>query len=200
MSGNKMIFVLVAALAACGPKAETGVQEPSKADEGEAAVAAEEASGEAVALDAGSGVADDGEEGPAGHPTEIVGSASQKEVEPAKQIEYDVDVEMQFDPSPGPEGKQAVMQDVADAGVGITMCYRKLVLDDPSLQGKMKVTVKIGPGGVGKPVKVIENATGSDALSACVVKDLAKAQYPKKLAGSKPLLLTVELTFSPVMD
>jgi len=74
------------------------------------------------------------------------------------------------------------------------------VLDDADLQGDMEVSMTINAAGVAKPVKVVENSTGSDKLAACTVKELKKPQYPKKLSGSKPVKVTVTLEFRPYLQ
>jgi hypothetical protein len=219
------LLVIVAAIAicpGCGPGHAPDVNEP--ADPGRASPAGEgETSGhgddakEAAAETPGHGDDAAGQEEETGGGVDggkaetpghgdgeekqtIVGSSSQDEIVPIKQKDYDVDIGVDFAKSPGAEGKQAVMQKVAEAGMQITMCYRKLVLEDEKLQGDMEVSMEIRPGGAAKPVKLLKDSTGSDALTACTVKELKKQKYPKMLGGKQPLSVTVTLEFRSSMD
>lgn len=192
-------------LLGCGPKPAADVNEPTQ-DQDEATGGQEEPGSDedaAVSGEADEEMApgepepdDDGEET---QPKEIVGSAKQDEIVPIQEKEYNVDFGVEFHKGPDAQGKQGVLANVGEAGLQITMCYRKLVLDDDDMQGDMAVTMKILPGGVAKVVKVVENTTGSKKLATCTVKELKKKKYPKKLAGKKPATVTVTLEFRPFL-
>jgi hypothetical protein len=176
-------IVSLAVCLGCGPRAVREAEEPEgevkgeTVEEGEAEVEVE---------------VEEEEEGP----QEIVGSAKQDEVEPMKVKDFHVGVDLDFSPSLDPDKKEQAIQRIGGATAGITTCYRKLTEVDEKLEGDIEAVVKISVAGVAKPVTVGKNTTESPELEKCVVAELKKQKYPKKLAGGA-VTATVVFTFSP---
>jgi outer membrane biosynthesis protein TonB len=200
MIDHPAVYVLLALLAAgCGPKTDVPAQEPEPPtpEPGETESSpAEEAAPPAEPPEPGP---EPGPE-PAPEPDEAAPeSASKKEVKPIMVKNFDVQTNVVFTPSLDAAKKEKAVEKIGIATGGITTCYTKLLEDDDALEGEIEVAFQITPAGVPKAFKTTKNTTGSTGLEKCMVKNLKKQKFPKKL-GKKAVKATVPITFLPYKD
>jgi hypothetical protein len=201
-------------MAACGPKTTVDSETPQSGQpegEGEEGVIGEPASGEADeaagAGEAGAGSGEEGgdegvegeDEGGAGAAgaKPIIGettSASGTDVKPMVKKDFDFQADMDFSPSLTAGKKKDTMDKIQKALADILECYKKLLPENPNLQGEMNVIITILPEGKVKSVKFESDTTGSEKLQDCTRKSFKKLKFEKKIAGGKSVEATVPIT------
>jgi hypothetical protein len=211
-----LMTVLVAFLAAaCGPKTIVDSETPQTKQpegEGEEGVIGEAASGEAgEPAGSGLGAGDEGEDEGGGEPEgeeeeggagaagakPLIGettSASETDVKPMVKKDFDFQADMDFSPSLVAGKKKDTMEKIQKALADILECYKKLLPENPNLQGEMNVIITILPEGKVKSVKFESDTTGSEKLQDCTKKSFKKLKFEKKIAGGKSVQATVPIT------
>ena len=78
----------------------------------------------------------------------------------------------------------------------IQSCYERELRSDPTIAGRVKVTLRIEETGAIGATSVAENTTGSDATASCVQRTVRRFRFnPGPVGGSVEMAL--DLTFSP---
>lgn len=196
-------------LAGCGPKnidSSTAVQPDQPMAEtaaGETAPAAESDDNATTETPGPEGEADKpaGESetasAPAGQETSAaeMTSASETEVKPMVLKNFDVKASMSFSPVLSPDKKKSAMEKIGQSVGRILECYKKLLPENPNLEGEIDVTFMITPEGKAKSITFESNSTGSSKLEDCVRKNIKKLKFAKKLAGKKKVEAKVPMMF-----
>lgn len=72
---------------------------------------------------------------------------------------------------------QAVIRLINTRRAAITRCYETQLRTDPTLSGRVAVTMTIQESGSVTGVRATENTTGSDAVAACVVRVISGFRF-----------------------
>src|SRR5690606_35677936 len=82
----------------------------------------------------------------------------------------------------------------AKAGQG-RGCYERALRQNAMLQGRLVVTVRIGPGGQVCSARVSENALGDPSVAQCVLQSFRAGRYPAPEGGC--VEVAVPMNFVP---